>query len=138
MCRLFLDTLVVSGYLMCYTTQSLEYLPECFNSFLTNGFVHHLLDKSTVIFRGIRIDFESLLHFLMKFLKANRTQRGVPSNNNNNNNNRLYFQRVTHLATKYKLIFHEALHYLHYIQKVEKSNSQNTHTHTHTHTHTPK
>ena len=44
------------------------------------------------------------------------------NNNNNNNNNRLYFQRVTHLATKYKLIFHEALHYLHYIQKVEQEN----------------
>ena len=33
-----------------------------------------------------------------------------------NNNNRLYFQRVTHLA-KYKLIFHEALYYLHNIQQ---------------------
>ena len=31
---------------------------------------------------------------------------------NNNNNNSLYFQRVTHLAKKKKLIFHEALYEL--------------------------
>ena len=29
----------------------------------------------------------------------------------NNNNNKLYFERVTHLVTK--LIFHEALFYIH-------------------------
>ena len=31
----------------------------------------------------------------------------------NNNDNKSYLQRVTHLATKYKLIFHEALQSLH-------------------------
>ena len=34
------------------------------------------------------------------------------NNNNNNNNNSLYFQRVTHLAKRKKLIFHEALYEL--------------------------
>ena len=39
--------------------------------------------------------------------------------NNNNNNNSLYFERVTHLAN-YRLIFHEALYYLHYTQQPGK------------------
>ena len=53
--------------------------------------------------------------------KNNMSPDPVGWRHNNNNNNRLYFWRVTHLA-KYKLIFHEALHYLHYtiIQNVKK------------------
>ena len=38
--------------------------------------------------------------------------KNIRLNNNNNNNNSLYFQRVTHLAKKKKLIFHEALYEL--------------------------
>ena len=35
------------------------------NPFMTNGHVHHYhLDESTVIFRGIRSDFEFVFHFL--------------------------------------------------------------------------
>ena len=44
-----------------------------FNPYMTNGRVHHYhLGESTVIYRGIRGDFEFLFHFSMKFLKANR------------------------------------------------------------------
>ena len=38
---------------------------------MTNGHHYHL-GESTVIYRGIRGDFEFLFHFSMKFLKANR------------------------------------------------------------------
>ena len=43
------------------------------NPFLTNEFTHHChLEESTVIFKGIRIDFRFLFHFSMKILFANR------------------------------------------------------------------
>ena len=45
----------------------------CFNPYLMNGFAHrYQLGESTLIFRGVRSDFEFLSHFLMKLLLANR------------------------------------------------------------------
>ena len=43
------------------------------NPYLTNGFSRHYhLGESTLIFRGIRSDFQFLNKFLMKILSANR------------------------------------------------------------------
>ena len=43
------------------------------NILMMNGFSHHYqLGEYTFIFRGFRHDFKMLLHFLMKFLYANR------------------------------------------------------------------
>ena len=43
------------------------------NPYMTNGFSHHYhLGESTLIFRGVRSDFEFLFYFLKKFLYANR------------------------------------------------------------------
>ena len=49
---------------------------------------------------------------LSHFSGKNITFKVNKNNNNNNNNNSLYFQRVTHLARKKKLILHEALYKL--------------------------
>ena len=63
-CTIFLR----SWYLYCHGIY-LIFIQKNFNPYLTNRFSHHYhLGESTVNFRGVRREFDYLIHFSIKFL----------------------------------------------------------------------